>query len=303
MHRSATTSPDIRAAIQASGEPVRVLADRFGINPKTVMKWKHRDFVDDLPAGTGRIGASVLTPPEQEMCLAFRKATLLPLDDCLYALQLSLPHLSRATLHRLYRKHGISRLPAVDAPLSGDPAGRPGPIGDFYINAAPVRTGDGIVHMLVAFDRISKIAYAELHYRSGAEITARFLRNLIDAMPYRVHNTLTNDDPAFEGAAFRALLAELRIGHGFVSAETPWNIGRTASAGHATDKPRQPHYDGFEHLRSHFFAFFDTYNFERRLKALSGKTPYEYVCRCWEADPGRFRINPESWNLVLTGGK
>ena len=45
------------------------------------------------------------------MCVAFRKHMLLALDDCLYALQASIPHLTRSSLHRLFRRHGISRLP------------------------------------------------------------------------------------------------------------------------------------------------------------------------------------------------
>ena len=41
---------------------------------------------------------------------AFRRHTLLPLDDCAYALQATIPHLTRSSLH----PHGISRLPDVD---------------------------------------------------------------------------------------------------------------------------------------------------------------------------------------------
>ena len=32
--------------------------------------------------------------------VAFRKQTLLSLDDCLYALQETIPHLTRSSLHR-----------------------------------------------------------------------------------------------------------------------------------------------------------------------------------------------------------
>ena len=116
MHRGATTTPTMRRTIRTSKEPVRVLAERLGINPKTVMKWRHRTNTADRSSGSQRSGVTVLSPPEQEMCLAFRKATMLPLDDCLYALQLSLPHLTRATLHRLYKQHGISRLSDVQNP-------------------------------------------------------------------------------------------------------------------------------------------------------------------------------------------
>ncbi len=45
------------------------------------------------------------------MVVAFRRHTLLPLDDCLYALQPSIPHLTRSSLHRCLQRHGISRPP------------------------------------------------------------------------------------------------------------------------------------------------------------------------------------------------
>ena len=46
--------------------------------------------------------------------VAFRRHTLLPLDDCLYALQPTIPHLTRSSLHRCLQRHGISRLPDVE---------------------------------------------------------------------------------------------------------------------------------------------------------------------------------------------
>jgi hypothetical protein len=49
----------------------------------------------------------------QALAVAFRKHTLLPLDDCLYALQATIPHLTRSSLHRLFQRHEISRLPAI----------------------------------------------------------------------------------------------------------------------------------------------------------------------------------------------
>ena len=48
------------------------------------------------------------------MAVAFRRHTLLPLDDCLYALQASIPHLTRSALHRCFQRHGISRLPETE---------------------------------------------------------------------------------------------------------------------------------------------------------------------------------------------
>lgn len=47
------------------------------------------------------------------MVVAFRKHTLLPLDDCLFALQATVPHLTRSSSHRCLQRHGISRQPEV----------------------------------------------------------------------------------------------------------------------------------------------------------------------------------------------
>lgn len=46
--------------------------------------------------------STTLSPQEEAMIVAFRKHTLLPLDDCLYSLQDSIPQLSRSALHRLF---------------------------------------------------------------------------------------------------------------------------------------------------------------------------------------------------------
>lgn len=55
--------------------------------------------------------ATSLTSVEEAAAITFRQDTLLPLDDCLHALQREIPSLTRSSLHRLYQRHGISQLP------------------------------------------------------------------------------------------------------------------------------------------------------------------------------------------------
>jgi len=55
-----------------------------------------------------------LTQAREAAVIAFRRHTFLPLDDCLYALQTSIPHLTRPTLHRWLQRYGISRLPDIE---------------------------------------------------------------------------------------------------------------------------------------------------------------------------------------------
>lgn len=48
---------------------------------------------------TKGIHSTVLTTEEEAMVMAFRRHALLPLDDCLHALQASIPHLTSASLY------------------------------------------------------------------------------------------------------------------------------------------------------------------------------------------------------------
>ena len=89
------------------------LAAQYSLNEKTVRKWRKRTSVEDARMGPKEVRSSVLTAEKEAMCVAFWRHTLLPLDDCLYALQATVPHLSRSALRRLFQRHGISRLPEV----------------------------------------------------------------------------------------------------------------------------------------------------------------------------------------------
>ena len=99
-HGSATTTHAVRAAIQRSQASLAALSKEFGINPKTVAKWRKRQTVEDQKTGPKEPRSTVLSETDEAMIVAFRRHTLLPLDDCLYALQASIPHLTRSALHR-----------------------------------------------------------------------------------------------------------------------------------------------------------------------------------------------------------
>ena len=99
--RLATTTEAIRRAIQNSEESLRALSARYGINQKTVAKWRNRTSVADLPTGPKDAKSTALTLDEEAMIAAFGRHTLLPLDDCLYSLQPSIPHLTRSSLRKM----------------------------------------------------------------------------------------------------------------------------------------------------------------------------------------------------------
>ncbi len=89
--------------------------------------------------------------------LAFRRHTLVPLDDCLYARQLPLPDLTRSALHRCLQRHGISRLPDVEGNKPNRQKVKRDPISFFQIDIAEVQTAEGKLCLFVGLDPIHQM--------------------------------------------------------------------------------------------------------------------------------------------------
>jgi len=154
-HGSATTTHAVRAAIQRSQASAKELSRTYGIDPRTVLKWRKRETVEDRRTGPKAPRSTVLSEEEEAAVIAFRRHTLLPLDDCLYALQPSIPHLTRSSLHRCLQRHGVSRLPEIEGDKPKKRFKRY-PIGYFHIDIAELRTAEGKLHLFVAIDRTSE---------------------------------------------------------------------------------------------------------------------------------------------------
>ena len=197
LHGSATTAEAVRRAIQRSQESLRTLAGRYGINQKTVAKWKKRSSVSDTPTGPKNPKSTVLTIEEEAIVVAFRKHTLLPLDDCLYALQATIPNLTRSSLHRCLQRHDISRLPNVEGDKPDKKKFKSYPIGYFHIDIAGVQTAEGKLYLYVAIDRTSKFALVQLVQKTGRTSASAFLVALIAAVPYKIHTVLTDNGVQF----------------------------------------------------------------------------------------------------------
>ncbi|MDQ0839868.1 integrase core domain-containing protein [Sphingomonas faeni] len=220
-HGSATTTHAVRAAIQRSQASLSTLSRELGINPKTVAKWRKRATVEDLKTGPKAPHSTTLTQAEEAAVVAFRRHTLLPLDDCLYALQPSIPHLTRSALHRCLQRHGISRLPDIEGDKPKRQRFKRYPIGFFHMDIAEVQ-------------------------------------------------------------------------HRLTKPNHPWTNGQVERMNRTIKEATVTrfHYESHEQLRVHLADFMAAYNFARRLKTLSGLTPYEYIAKIWTAEPDRFIVDP-----------
>jgi transposase-like protein len=315
LHGSATTTHAIRAAIQRSKATAKELSERYGLNPKTVAKWKKRAFLHDAPMGPKNPRSTVLSVEEEAIAVAFRKHTLLPLDDCLYALQATIPHLTRSSLHRCYQRHGISRLPDVEGDKPARKAFKAYPIGYFHIDIAEVQTEEGKLFLFVAIDRTSKFAFAQLAEKANRVTASAFLTALVEAVPYKIHTVLTDNGIQFtfppryaDGPTARYVthMFDMRcrengIEHRLTKPNHPWTNGQVERMNRTLKEAtvRRYHYDSHEQLREHLAAFLAAYNFAKRLKTLRGLTPHEHICKCWTENPDQFRLNPFHHKLGL----
>ena len=113
LHSQATTTPKIRAAIQASIDPAWKVGERYGISEQTVLKWRHRDNVEDRSHTPHRL-QTTLTPAQEAVAVSLRKTLLISLDDLLAVVREFLnPNASRSGLDRCLRRHGVGNLRAL----------------------------------------------------------------------------------------------------------------------------------------------------------------------------------------------
>ena len=290
LHSGATTTEAVRRATQNSQESLMVLAGRYNINPKTIAKWKKRISVPDMPTGPKNAKSTVLSVEEEAIIVAFRKHTLLPLDDCLYALQPTIPKLTRSSLHRCLQRNGIARLPEVEGDKLPKKKFKLYPIGYFHIDFAEVQTADGKLYLFVAIDRTSKFAYVETHAKTGKMLAVQFLRNLIVAVPYAIHIVLTDNGIQFTNQErhhlafqhiFDRVCYEHGIEHRLTKIKHPCTNGQVERMNRTIKEAtvKRYHYDNHQQFKNHLTDFVNAYNYGRRLKTLKGLTPYEYICK------------------------
>jgi transposase InsO family protein len=311
LHGAARTTPRVRAELQASQAPTRALAVRYGLNPKTVAKWRRRTTVTDAPMGPRRPRSTVLTEAEEAIVVEFRRRTLLPLDDVLGCLRESISRLTRSALHRCLVRHGISRLPA-----NGEKASRRGrfaetAIGYVHIDVCELRLAEGRLFMFLAIDRVSKFAHVAFFDANTKANGAAFLRKVVAAFLYRLHTVLTDNGMAFAdlpknrgrypaieaffgGHIVDRVYDEHGITHKLTKPYHPWTNGQAERMNRTVKEATVKvfHYPDLEALKAHVFAFVVAYNFAKHLKRLRWRTAFRAVCDAWTRDPAPFRIDP-----------
>ncbi|MCX4187384.1 IS481 family transposase [Methylophaga sp. OBS4] len=309
LHPCAKTTQATRRAIQNSEESLMVLARRYGINPKTVAKWRARKDEGALDRKMGaKMSRSVLSATDEAIICEFRRQTRLPLDDCYDVLKEQIPQLSRSNLHRCLQRHGLSRLPKEEQDAAPKKQFKDYPIGFVHVDISNIHVGSQKLYLFVGICRVSKYAFAEVFESMTTLDALAFLDNLIKACPFKIHTILTDNGPQFtyiknivkrgKGPAkrhrFDLACQKHGIRHKITQPYRPQTNGQVERMNRtlkdATTK--RYYYENVEQLKRHLESFLMAYNCAKKLSALKRKTPYEAILFWWDKQPKLFNINP-----------
>jgi transposase-like protein len=207
LHKQATTTPKVRAAIQASDEPASVLAERFGTSEQTVYKWRHRDSVNDRSHTPHQL-QTTLTPAQEAVAVVLRKTLLVSLDDLLAVVREFLnPQVSRSGLDRCLRRHGVGNLRDLQAKSTRPKhkafkAYEPGylHVDVKYLPQTAEETSRR--YLFVAIDRATRWVFIRICNSKTAANARRFLRDLERACPIRIRTILTDNGKEFTDRLF-----------------------------------------------------------------------------------------------------
>ena len=299
MGRSATrerpTTEAVRRAIQHSQERLRGLAKRYGVNPKTVAKWKARSSVSDLPTGSP-------SSPDRQSCQPRKRPSSSPSEAAYFAAARRLPVRSAAD-----RPASDPLVPSTGVcNATGSPGCRrskanalrfkrkfEGPIQSAilaYSTSPRFETAQGKLYLLVAIDRTCKVRLRRDAREGGAPHRGGLPAPPDRRRPYKVHAVLSRQRNSlhhtrqYESAApdikaaleaeelvwahaFEYACAQNDIDHRLTKRQASMDNGQVERMNRRSRRAvKRYFYETHDQLRAHLRNFVDAYNIARRLK-------------------------------------
>ncbi len=303
IHENARTTRHSRAELVRrvnGGERACAVAAGFGVCEKTVHKWVRR-AASEGPAGLGDRSSRPHrlyrpTPPAViEQVLSLRRQRLLMKH---IAAQLSL---SLATVSRLLKRAGLSRLGALDPPApvqryeycaAGDllhldtkKLGRFHRVGSRITGTHQKRSaGAGFEVAHVCIDDHSRLAYAEVLADERKQTTAAFLARALDhfqALGVVATRIMTDNGSAYRSHPIADLCRSRRLRHIFTRPYTPRTNGKAErfiqSALREWAYARA--YDHCQQRAAALSSWLHNYNYHRPHLGIGGCTPISRLPR------------------------
>ena len=311
LHSQATTTPKVRAAIQARDEPAWVLAARHGTTEQTVWKWRKRDGVQDLSHTPHRL-QTTLTPAQEAVAVALRKTLLVSLDDLLAVVREFLnPNASRSGLDRCLRRHGVGNLRDMKAKApkpkhNAFKACEPGYVHIDVKYLPQMQDETKRRYLFVAIDRATRWVFIRVYNNKTAANARRFLRDLERACPIHIRTILTDKGkewtcrlfglrkrPATGAHAFDQLCADLDIEHRLTPPKSPQTNGMVERFnGRIEEVLQSHHFKSGDELETTLHRYVWLYNQQLPQSALASRTPLQAMKDWYKFKPELFKKQP-----------
>src|SRR3954462_10825906 len=188
VHANARTTPAVRTEIARSTEPSGVLAQRYGVSPETIRKWRKRGAADcqDHSSRPHKLPWKA-TDEERAIVCALRRATGFPLDDLTFVVTHVLPHLNRDAVYRILKAEGLGRLPPADRARRSHSCFKAYDLGFVHVDVKhlpKLRTSNGESrkrYLYVAIDRASRFVHLAVKDEETERSAVAFLEEAVQA--------------------------------------------------------------------------------------------------------------------------
>jgi len=303
IHQNARTTPHSRAGLVRrvnAGELPKIVAAGVGVCDKTVRKWTTRFAREGLAGLADRSSRPhrlrrPTAPIVVEQAIELRRQRLL-MKHIAAQLELSL-----ATVSRLLKRAGLSRLSALDPPppvqryeysapgdllhLDTKKLGRFHRVGSRITGTHQKRSlGAGFEVTHVCIDDHSRVAYAEVLPNERKDTTTAFLVRALDhyqALGISVARIMTDNGSAYRSYLIADLCRSRRMRHIFTRPYTPRTNGKaerfiqTALREWAYARS----YDHSEQRANALLPWLHSYNHHRPHQGIGGRTPISRLPR------------------------
>ncbi len=196
LHANATTTPRTRAEIQASQDPVAVLARRHGVSQTTIRRWRGRATTEERSHVRHHLGQAT-TPGDEVLIAELRRRAGLSLDDITEVMRRCVhPDLSRSSVWTALRRVGLSGR----ARRAAEPSGlfEEQPFGYVHVDLRYLSKLQGKgEYAFVAIERQTRFVYLEVIPDRSADTVTAAWRRFLSAFGHPVHTVLTDNGSEF----------------------------------------------------------------------------------------------------------
>lgn len=310
-HANAKTNQHVRSIIQSSTLKNIELAEKFGVNVKTIAKYKKRTFTTDKSSKPDHIHYR-LTELEKEIITIVRKTTWMELDDVVDTVAPQIPAANRSNVYRTLLSKGINRVPE-EKKREAKKFKEYEP-GYLHIDVTYLPKLQSVKYYLfVAIDRATRLLHYKVYENKTAVNAVNFLEEVKDIFPFYITHILTDNGLEFTDKfvsknkkptgnhQFDLRCNKDSIDHRLTAPFTPQTNGMVERVnGTIKDKTiKLTQYKDLDELKVDMNKFLIYYNLNRPhgslRRELKVRTPLEAIHSWYKIKPEIFKFSPDQF--------